>query len=41
VARTRELAAKYGERYEPPASLVELADRGETYTDEAAALTAA
>jgi 3-hydroxyacyl-CoA dehydrogenase/enoyl-CoA hydratase/3-hydroxybutyryl-CoA epimerase len=41
VARTRELAAKYGERYEPPASLVELADRGETYSDEAAALTAA
>jgi len=41
VARTRELAAKYGERYEPPASLVELADRGEVYSDEAAALTAA
>ena len=41
VARTRELAAKYGERYEPPASLVELAERGEVYSDEAAALTAA
>src|ERR1700759_517551 len=41
VARTRELAAKYGERFEPPASLVELADRGEVYSDEAAALTAA
>ena len=41
VARTRELAAKFGERYEPPASLVELAERGEVYSDEAAALTAA
>jgi 3-hydroxyacyl-CoA dehydrogenase / enoyl-CoA hydratase / 3-hydroxybutyryl-CoA epimerase len=41
VARTRELAAKYGKRYEPPASLVELAERGEVYSDEAAALTAA
>ena len=41
VAATRELAAKYGERYEPPASPVELADRGEVYSDEAAALTAA
>ncbi|HEX4671092.1 MAG TPA: 3-hydroxyacyl-CoA dehydrogenase family protein, partial [Solirubrobacteraceae bacterium] len=41
VARTRELAAKYGERYEPPASLVELAERGEVYSDETPALTAA
>ena len=24
----------YGERFEPPASLVEKAERGETYTDE-------
>ncbi len=34
VARARELAASYGERFEPPASLVEKAERGETYTDE-------
>jgi 3-hydroxyacyl-CoA dehydrogenase/enoyl-CoA hydratase/3-hydroxybutyryl-CoA epimerase len=36
VARARELAARYGDRFEPPASLVEKAERGETYTDEAA-----
>jgi len=36
VARARELAAKYGERFEPPASLVEKAERGETYRDEPA-----
>jgi 3-hydroxyacyl-CoA dehydrogenase/enoyl-CoA hydratase/3-hydroxybutyryl-CoA epimerase len=35
VARARELAAAYGERFEPPASLVEKAERGETYSDEA------
>jgi 3-hydroxyacyl-CoA dehydrogenase/enoyl-CoA hydratase/3-hydroxybutyryl-CoA epimerase len=34
VARARELAAAYGERFEPPASLVEKAERGETYSDE-------
>jgi len=34
VARARELAAKYGERFEPPASLVLMAERGETYSDE-------
>jgi 3-hydroxyacyl-CoA dehydrogenase/enoyl-CoA hydratase/3-hydroxybutyryl-CoA epimerase len=34
VARARELAARYGERFEPPASLVAKAERGETYTDE-------
>jgi 3-hydroxyacyl-CoA dehydrogenase/enoyl-CoA hydratase/3-hydroxybutyryl-CoA epimerase len=34
VARARELAEKYGERFEPPASLVEKAERGETYSDE-------
>jgi len=34
VARARELAAKYGERFEPPASLVALAERGETYSDD-------
>ncbi len=33
VARARELSAQYGERFEPPASLVEKAERGETYTD--------
>jgi 3-hydroxyacyl-CoA dehydrogenase / enoyl-CoA hydratase / 3-hydroxybutyryl-CoA epimerase len=36
VARARELAEKYGERFEPPASLIEKAERGETYTDEEA-----
>jgi 3-hydroxyacyl-CoA dehydrogenase/enoyl-CoA hydratase/3-hydroxybutyryl-CoA epimerase len=36
IARARELAAEYGERFEPPASLVEKAERGETYTDEEA-----
>jgi 3-hydroxyacyl-CoA dehydrogenase / enoyl-CoA hydratase / 3-hydroxybutyryl-CoA epimerase len=34
VARGRELAAKYGERFEPPASLVQMAERGESYSDE-------
>jgi len=33
VARSRELAAAYGERFEPPPSLVAKADAGETYTD--------
>ncbi len=36
VARARELAASYGERFEPPASLVDKAERGETYSDKAA-----
>ncbi|MBI5106000.1 MAG: enoyl-CoA hydratase/isomerase family protein [Solirubrobacterales bacterium] len=36
VARARELAATYGERFEPPASLVEKAERGEVYADGAA-----
>ncbi|MCB0859506.1 MAG: enoyl-CoA hydratase/isomerase family protein [Solirubrobacterales bacterium] len=36
VERSRELAAKYGERFEPPASLVEKAERGETYADQPA-----
>jgi 3-hydroxyacyl-CoA dehydrogenase/enoyl-CoA hydratase/3-hydroxybutyryl-CoA epimerase len=40
VARARELAAAYGERFEPPASLIEKAERGETY-DSAQALVAA
>ena len=34
VERARELAATYGDRFEPPASLVEKAERGETYVDE-------
>jgi 3-hydroxyacyl-CoA dehydrogenase/enoyl-CoA hydratase/3-hydroxybutyryl-CoA epimerase len=41
VARARELAERYGERFEPPASLVEKAERGETYSDEAALVSAA
>jgi 3-hydroxyacyl-CoA dehydrogenase/enoyl-CoA hydratase/3-hydroxybutyryl-CoA epimerase len=36
VARARELAAEYGDRFEPPASLVAKAEAGETYTDEPA-----
>ncbi len=34
VARARELAATYGERFEPPASLVALAERGDMYADD-------
>jgi 3-hydroxyacyl-CoA dehydrogenase/enoyl-CoA hydratase/3-hydroxybutyryl-CoA epimerase len=41
VARARELAERYGERFEPPASLVEKAERGGTYHDEQPALAAA
>ena len=41
VKRARELAATYGPRFEPPASLVEKAERGETYRDEAAELVGA
>ncbi|MDJ0382663.1 3-hydroxyacyl-CoA dehydrogenase NAD-binding domain-containing protein [Streptomyces sp. G-G2] len=33
VARARELADTYGERFTPPALLVEKAGRGETFTD--------
>jgi 3-hydroxyacyl-CoA dehydrogenase/enoyl-CoA hydratase/3-hydroxybutyryl-CoA epimerase len=40
VARARELAAKYGERFEPPASLVALAERGDTYADKQEMVTA-
>ena len=32
VARARELAAAHGERFEPPASLVERAEKGERFT---------
>ncbi|MDX1804997.1 MAG: 3-hydroxyacyl-CoA dehydrogenase NAD-binding domain-containing protein [Alcanivorax sp.] len=31
VARAQELASRYGERFTPPASLVEKAEKGETY----------
>ncbi|GAA3292614.1 hypothetical protein GCM10020295_12380 [Streptomyces cinereospinus] len=33
VARARELAERYGERFEPPALLVEKAGKGERFTD--------
>ncbi|MFG3504973.1 3-hydroxyacyl-CoA dehydrogenase NAD-binding domain-containing protein [Streptomyces sp. NPDC047821] len=33
VARARELAERYGERFAPPALLVEKAGRGETFSD--------
>ncbi|GHE52509.1 3-hydroxyacyl-CoA dehydrogenase [Streptomyces longispororuber] len=33
VARARELAERYGERFTPPALLVEKAERGETFRD--------
>ncbi|MGH2870716.1 MAG: 3-hydroxyacyl-CoA dehydrogenase NAD-binding domain-containing protein [Solirubrobacteraceae bacterium] len=36
VARARELAEHYGDRFEPPASLVQMAERGEIYSDEEA-----
>ena len=34
VARSRELAGQYGERFEPPASLVAKGESGETYSDK-------
>jgi 3-hydroxyacyl-CoA dehydrogenase / enoyl-CoA hydratase / 3-hydroxybutyryl-CoA epimerase len=40
VARARELAEQYGERFEPPASLVEKAERDEIYSDATAAVAA-
>jgi 3-hydroxyacyl-CoA dehydrogenase/enoyl-CoA hydratase/3-hydroxybutyryl-CoA epimerase len=40
VARARELAQQFGERFEPPASLVEKAERGESYSDEGSLVTA-
>ncbi|MFR9799416.1 3-hydroxyacyl-CoA dehydrogenase NAD-binding domain-containing protein [Streptomyces sp. MS06] len=33
VARARELAARYGDRFAPPALLVRKAEQGETFTD--------
>jgi 3-hydroxyacyl-CoA dehydrogenase/enoyl-CoA hydratase/3-hydroxybutyryl-CoA epimerase len=41
VARARELAERYGERFEPPASLVELAERGERYSERTEVLAGA
>jgi 3-hydroxyacyl-CoA dehydrogenase/enoyl-CoA hydratase/3-hydroxybutyryl-CoA epimerase len=35
VQRARELVELYGARFEPPASLVAMAERGEVYADEA------
>jgi 3-hydroxyacyl-CoA dehydrogenase/enoyl-CoA hydratase/3-hydroxybutyryl-CoA epimerase len=40
VARARELAAEYGDRFEPPPSLVERAERGQPYSDELIAASA-
>jgi 3-hydroxyacyl-CoA dehydrogenase/enoyl-CoA hydratase/3-hydroxybutyryl-CoA epimerase len=40
VARARELAERYGERFEPPASLVERAERGQPFSDEEALVEA-
>jgi 3-hydroxyacyl-CoA dehydrogenase/enoyl-CoA hydratase/3-hydroxybutyryl-CoA epimerase len=40
VARARELSERYGERFTPPASLVEKAERGEIYSDEEALIPA-
>ncbi|HWI73093.1 MAG TPA: 3-hydroxyacyl-CoA dehydrogenase NAD-binding domain-containing protein [Baekduia sp.] len=40
VARARELAAQYGDRFEPPASLVAKAEAGEVYTDSPAPVAA-
>ncbi|MDO8188194.1 3-hydroxyacyl-CoA dehydrogenase NAD-binding domain-containing protein [Conexibacter sp. JD483] len=33
VARARELSAKYGDRFDPPASLVEASEKGDLYLD--------
>ncbi len=41
VARARELSSQYGERFEPPASLVEKAEAGGAYLDEDKRLTPA
>ncbi len=40
VERARELAARYGERFDPPASLVEMAEQGGSYAAAAVAATA-
>lgn len=36
VTRARELAERYGARFAPPSSLVDLAERGERYTEREA-----
>jgi 3-hydroxyacyl-CoA dehydrogenase/enoyl-CoA hydratase/3-hydroxybutyryl-CoA epimerase len=41
VARARELADRYGERFAPPESLVDKAQRGETYAAQVQAAAAA
>jgi len=41
VGRCRELAAAYGERFEPPASLLARAERGEIFSDEASLVASA
>jgi 3-hydroxyacyl-CoA dehydrogenase / enoyl-CoA hydratase / 3-hydroxybutyryl-CoA epimerase len=41
VGRARVLAERYGERFEPPESLVEKAQRGEIYADEPVVLAGA
>ena len=41
VSRARELAAVYGERFEPPPSLVARAERGEIFSDEKSLLATA
>lgn len=40
VARARELAERYGDRFDPPASLVAKAEAGEVYSDDAVAVPA-
>ncbi len=40
VARARELATTYGDRFTPPPSLVEKAERGEIYSDDPVAVPA-
>jgi 3-hydroxyacyl-CoA dehydrogenase/enoyl-CoA hydratase/3-hydroxybutyryl-CoA epimerase len=40
VDRARELAAQYGERFEPPASLAEKAESGGIYSDQGVAVPA-
>ena len=40
VARARQLAERYGERFTPPDSLVEKASRGETYVHQVAVAAA-
>jgi 3-hydroxyacyl-CoA dehydrogenase/enoyl-CoA hydratase/3-hydroxybutyryl-CoA epimerase len=41
VARARQLAESYGERFEPPASLLEKAEREEIYSDAETAVASA